>query len=457
MTSGGARPSKGTHKGGEGGGQRGPGSGRRAGKPDKGAAGPQKTSGAGRDEKETPGGKGRALLVPEGGGWSTGHGWMAAADAAGPAAVPTLSEAGKSNQWSTPGAEGARAPESRPTNKSAGTTDGKAADGASDGGGSPRQKGGKSAKAKAGKRPKGFKGTVRSPAAAPTLCARSGPAPMPAPTAPTTCDDRKWRYLPEIEECTNAEIMDDQPMGTYYNTLGECCDAELPNHDEDGACLDSYYDVCVPVDPPPEDGNRTCAEVHSVWYYVPAFASLVDTCTNMHIPGTEFEEYDGPAQCCEEHAPSNSSSCRKLDVCHPDALLPEQTFSRASEMGGGDAVDTEARSPSTSGDGVTQDAFSTEAKHTASNDVSVLTYTQKVRTNCVEHRNQIWNVRKERMVNVCVYACTETTDIYEGDALWQTSVKKELPEDCPEGNGQGNSERVTVLPWTKVLELEWHD
>merc|ERR1712194_323626 len=166
-----------------------------------------------------------------------------------------------------------------------------------------------------------------------------GPTRKPmAGSAPTTCEDRKWRYSQEFEECTNTEGTDNEPVVAYYNTLGDCCDAEL--HAADGACIDSYYDMCAPPNLP-SAGNDGCAETNSVWYHVPVFTSLTNTCTNMEIPGMGFQEYSGPAECCEEHNHSNLgnmdsdiSSCRRFDVCNPEMLPPEPISPLTPGVGG---------------------------------------------------------------------------------------------------------------------------
>jgi len=62
-----------------------------------------------------------------------------------------------------------------------------------------------------------------------------------------------------------------------------------------------------------------------------------------------------------------------------------------------------------------------ETVQRASNDFANLTYTQKVSTHCRENIDEIWSMQSDSIINVCTYICTVTTNIYEGDKLFDSS------------------------------------
>lgn len=72
----------------------------------------------------------------------------------------------------------------------------------------------------------------------------------------------------------------------------------------------------------------------------------------------------------------------------------------------------------------------TERKQIVSNDFMDFTYTQEVNADCVEHYDKVWNTKSDSVVEVCVYVCTVTTTILEGDELFDSNVQKTHSE-CP--------------------------
>ena len=57
-------------------------------------------------------------------------------------------------------------------------------------------------------------------------------------------------------------------------------------------------------------------------------------------------------------------------------------------------------------------------------------FTEDVSTDCVEHTDKVWSTESNSMVDVCVYVCTVTTTIYEGEEVYDTNVHKTNSE-CP--------------------------
>jgi len=284
---------------------------------------------------------------------------------------------------------------------------------------------------------------TQEPTRKPTRNPTSEPTKEPTTLSPTQCEeDREWWY--NGDKCTNYPDPDGQGV---YNTMQECCEKRFG---ASGYC--AYDDFCNPIDPttsptksPTEDPTKnptpiptksptttaqtatspptSCLEANSIWYFVPDFASMSNTCTNIAIPNSGFNEYDGPAKCCKENF-EDLSSCRQFDVCNPEMLPPEPTPSPTS--GSTPTVSKETTTPPTMEGGESH----TDIKQTASNDFSSLTYTQKVNTDCVKNHDKVWSTRSAGMVNVCVNVCTVTTNIYEGDNLWRTNVQKSH-SDCP--------------------------
>jgi len=72
----------------------------------------------------------------------------------------------------------------------------------------------------------------------------------------------------------------------------------------------------------------------------------------------------------------------------------------------------------------------TERKQIVSNDFMDFTYTQEVNADCVEHYDKVWNTKSDSVVEVCVYVCTVTTTILEGDELFDSNIQKTHSE-CP--------------------------
>jgi len=155
---------------------------------------------------------------------------------------------------------------------------------------------------------------TRDPTNQPSQQPSVSPTLMPTTPSPTTCEERKWHFSPQINGCANTEDMDpDDEMA--FDTLVECCEAEFGSENCDS------YDMCAPTAMPsasPTTPSPTRCEEDRKWH--PNSDSSM--CTNAGMSSTdafdtllECDEYDTLQECCDEVF-EPGEDCQYEDICN---------------------------------------------------------------------------------------------------------------------------------------------
>jgi len=281
--------------------------------------------------------------------------------------------------------------------------------------------------------------------------------PTPAPSAaPTTCVDMYsvWYYDVNSGMCVTGTI---ESVNVGYGSVDECCGAQFSDAGEYEYCKEYLHvDTC-------------CLIENHVWHFDG------EVCTNAGIEGSnDGEGYDEDFECCiaqfgkfpcpvqniciPEPPPETATPTAKPTAPElvtsvptvPEVITMEPTTSAPitpspTEMEVVTPVPTTSM-PVTPVPSITEiltvaptfGSTPTVSKETTGpptqlrdeSGSSGSSFTEDVNTDCVEHNDKVWSTESNSMVDVCVYVCTVTTTIYDGDEVYDTNVHK-TNSDCP--------------------------
>lgn len=196
--------------------------------------------------------------------------------------------------------------------------------------------------------------TTNSPSRNPTKV----PSSSPITSSPTTCDERKWHYSPEINGCANTDDIDPSDEKAF-DSVTDCCLIEFGVEDCDS------YDMCAPTSSPSTgsptsrpstkpSGQPTTQPVIQIVTPAPSPAPTrcedskwhpnkdATLCINSPLPalsgdiidgeelGIDCEIYDTYKECCEQtFGPGNE--CLYEDICVTDSPTISPSFSPTPE------------------------------------------------------------------------------------------------------------------------------
>ena len=119
------------------------------------------------------------------------------------------------------------------------------------------------------------------------------------------------------------------------------------------------------------------------------------------------------------------STCVYYDFCIP--FIPNPPTGSPT-FGSTPTVSKEATAPPT----LTSIRRYEELSEGGSNDLAFQTLHKYTTTECVENNSQAWSPGEQSMVRVCVYVCTSTTTIKDGDGNIVSVDERTSNDDCPE-------------------------
>jgi len=150
---------------------------------------------------------------------------------------------------------------------------------------------------------------TRNPTRKPTDQPSLSPTLSPTTPSPTTCEERKWHYSPQIDGCANADDMDpDDEMA--FDTLEKCCEAEFGTE----AC--DSYDICTPTALPsssPATPSPTPCEERK-WRPKDDFTMCTNAGESVSNDTPLGGFYETLQECCDEIF--GDEACMYEDICN---------------------------------------------------------------------------------------------------------------------------------------------
>ncbi|KAL3759746.1 hypothetical protein ACHAWU_008240 [Discostella pseudostelligera] len=302
-----------------------------------------------------------------------------------------------------------------------------------------------------------------APSDKPTPAPSKEPTPTPS-ASPTTCADlySVWYYDVASGKCVTG-LADAEKEG--FDSVNECCGAQFPDVAEYEFCIEYLHvDTC-------------CLMENNVWQFDG------EVCTNEG--GMDSEGYDEDFECCVSQfgqfpCPVENICIPEIPEATPPTVQPSTPELVTSAPSVKEIITMEPTTapvtaepttfapislpptekelvtmvptpsivtpePSTMAPSINEIFTSTPtfgstptvSKETTGPPTQVRagsragsTFTEDVNTDCVEHNDKVWSTDSKSMIDVCVYVCTVTTTIYEGEEVYDTKVH-ETNSECP--------------------------